>query len=259
MRWMLFVSLLWCASAVADEVTVFTTRHLPPQQLVPLIKPVLGEHGSVSAFGDKLIVRAAADKLEEVRWLISELDKPQRNLLIEVQVGKLASGHDLGLDAQGSWREGGPEGHIRYRRHSTRAQGDSLQSVRTLEGRAALISIGQSVPVYEAHQTQHPDGTTSQGFRQRFREANRGFYALPRIHGERVTIEIHQQDDSPSQRTGHFNTQHASTIVSGALGEWISLGGVDQRQARDGSGLGYSAKTARSDERHLSLRVTVLP
>lgn len=254
--WFLSLALL-CASALADEVTLFTLKHLPPQSLISQIKPLVGD-GSVSAYGDKLIVRATADRLQEIRWLVEQLDKAPRNLLIEVEVGAHRSGHDRGLSAQGSWQSGGPQGELRFRHHGTRGHADNLQSIRTLEGRAALISTGQSVPIYEVEQSQSADGSTRQSFRQHFRETQTGFYALPRIQGEQVTIEIYQQDERPGIRTGHFNTQQASTIVSGKLGNWINLGGIDEQQRRRGSGLGFSARTTRAEQRNIALRVTVI-
>ena len=50
-----------------------------------------------------------------------------------------------------------------------------------------------------------------------FRDIGRGFYAEPRLAGDRVTLEISQRADSPGGY-GSVNTQRLATTVSGAPG-----------------------------------------
>ena len=63
-----------------------------------------------------------------------------------------------------------------------------------------------------------------------YRDIGQGFYAEPRLAGDRVTLEISQQADSPGGY-GSVNTQRLATTVSGRLGEWIELGGSGRQAA----------------------------
>lgn len=223
-----------------------------------MLHSVLGKQGAISAHGDKLIVRAPADKLEEIRWLISELDRPARNLLIEMRVDR----HDylreqrfrVGDDNQKTGTSG-----AFFLRESGTGRDHGTQRVRTLDGRAALIQVGQDVPQYEITETVGPGGVPRQSYSVQYRNATRGFYVLPRLHGKQVTLEIYQHDERQAPvRTGYFDVQHASSVLRGNLNEWIPLGSVDARGRDSRSGIVHSASTRSRDERHISVRVTAL-
>ena len=66
---------------------------------------------------------------------------------------------------------------------------------------------------------------------------------MPRVNGERVTIDIAQQAESIDHRVaGGVQGQRLATTVSGRLGEWIELGGSG-RQAAGRQGGGFSVGT----------------
>jgi hypothetical protein len=93
-----------------------------------------------------------------------------------------------------------------------------------------------------------------------FRDIGQGFYAEPRLAGDRVTLEISQQADSPGRYGyGSADTQRLSTTVSGRLGEWIELGGGGRR-ATTGERGGISLSTQDvSESRSVWLLVEELP
>ena len=143
--------LAWHAAIAAPESVMFDIHSRPAEDLVPQVRMLLGEDGSVAAYGNRLIVRAPAKRLEEVRWLISELDRAPRNLMVEVRVdredNRQASGADVHLNDM--------QANVRFHQYSTRGKGDILQRVRTIDGRPALIQIGQSVPVYSVERSRN--------------------------------------------------------------------------------------------------------
>jgi len=62
-----------------------------------------------------------------------------------------------------------------------------------------------------------------------FRDAATGFYVLPRVAGDRVTLDISPQRETLSkQPRGGVNVQSMVTTVSGRLGEWMEIGGIGQ-------------------------------
>jgi hypothetical protein len=70
-----------------------------------------------------------------------------------------------------------------------------------------------------------------------YRDISRGFYAEPRVSGDRVMVEIYQHSDTPDRRSaGSARIQRLSTRISGRLGEWMQLGGVSQSASGEGSG-----------------------
>jgi type II secretory pathway component GspD/PulD (secretin) len=132
----------------------------------------------------------------------------------------------------------------------------NTQSVRVMEGREAFVRVGQSIPVRERHVRRSVAG--GQVVEQivggtQYRDVTTGFYVLPRISGDRVTLDISPQRESLSRQVpGGVNVQSVVTSVSGRLGEWMEVGGIVQ----DASGqqtvlLGRSVSAARDSRRVL--------
>ena len=234
MRYLIAISLLILCGitfAANSQVVTIQIKSRPAASMVDAVRPILGQDGSVSAFHDKLIVKGTPEQITAVRAMLRQIDRPARRLIIEVrQAGQLSqSSRDFGYGVStGDVRIGrvppGSDAQVRYQDIRTRGSGDSLQRVQALDGRPALIRAGQSVPVYQAQQYVGPWGV-SQGYEVQYRDATSGFYALPRVHGNQVTVEIYQQTERPVD-SGRFNIQQASSMLRGNLGQWMTLGSV---------------------------------
>jgi len=91
--------------------------------------------------------------------------------------------------------------------------------------------MGQSVPVPLRQAVLGPNGVVVTESTV-YRDLGQGFYAEPHLAGDRVTLEISPQNDTPgSYGPGSANIQRLSTTVSGRLGEWIALGGLGQESS----------------------------
>lgn len=263
MRQLLFIALLLITAGVAaqpPQTAVFQIKSRPAASLVESVRPLVGEQGGVSAFHDRLIVRGSPAELNAVRELVSQIDRPARRLLIEVRNAGQASlsTRSLGYGVNtGDVRLGrvppGRDGQISYQSFETRGQADSLQRVQALDGQPALIRTGESVPIYQGQQHLYGYGVF-QGYSLHYRDANRGFVALPRVHGDQVTVEIYQQDER-YLADGRFALQEASTVLRGPLGQWLTLGATGGDDSDSSDQLGWHVTTRRAEDRRLELRV----
>lgn len=256
--------MLWLIAGVAvaqsGRIETFIVRSQPAAALVEVVRPMLSDGAAVSAFHDRLIVNGSADDLARVRKLLADLDRPPRRLLIEVrQAGSLSlssSGIGYGIDT-GNVEIGstapGNRAEVRAGVAETRGRNDSLQRVQALDGRAAFIRSGEDVPVYQGYQGVY-GGRVVQGFQMQYRNTGSGFYALPRVHGDRVTVEIYQQHERPMSNN-RFLTQQASTVLDGALGQWLTLGSVGGSDSDQHNALGSHYQTRREQDRLIELRV----
>lgn len=256
----LLICLGGLASAGDSQVVVIPVMNQPAAALVETLRPLLGQHGSVSAHHDRLIVRGSREEIAAVRSLLGEIDRPARRLIIEVrQGGGLAQstqgfGYGVRTDELRLGRvPPRSDAGIAYQDLRTRARDDSLHRVQALDGRPALIRAGQSVPVYEAYQDVYGRGLV-QGYQVRYRDLSSGFYALPRVHGNQVTVEIHQQQQG-AVPGGRFNTQQAATVLRGTVGQWLTLGSIGGEDSDSHNEPGWHAQTRRSQDRQLELRV----
>jgi hypothetical protein len=94
-----------------------------------------------------------------------------------------------------------------------------------------------------------------------FVDADRGFWVLPRVSGDRVTLEMSTANDRVQSRRGNtlgsreIGTQRVDTIVSGRLGEWIEIGAVAEHARQQEQVVLGRESASRSDRHAVVLKV----
>lgn len=144
---------------------------------------------------------------------------------------------------------------VRIIRRSTTSQGNGVQQVQATEGFPALIQVGQSVPITST-------GTDSYGQihqQTQYRDVMRGFYATATVIGDRVQVTISNYQDRLSRsQPGAIDMQETDTRVSGRIGEWITIGGIDEQGRSSQSGTLRSYSTQGQQDYGLRLKVDML-
>ena len=116
----------------------------------------------------------------------------------------------------------------------------------------ALIQVGQSVPLTTTQQ----DSYGRLQNQTQYRNVTQGFYVTASVTGETVHLAISTNRDRMSQeRPDVVNVQSTDTTVSGRLGEWIPLAGINRETQADKSSTTRSYSTQGRDD--LTLRVKV--
>jgi type II secretory pathway component GspD/PulD (secretin) len=129
------------------------------------------------------------------------------------------------------------------------------QQVRTQEGTPAYIGAGSSVPVIARTVQRTVNGVVVQETVTP-RDIVSGFYATPRVNGDTVFLDISTQRDTPGNLgAGSANVNRMSSTVSGKLGQWIEVGGVNQSSASESSGILSRSSDAGQSTRRVFLRV----
>jgi type II secretory pathway component GspD/PulD (secretin) len=244
------------ATASADELEMIQLRHRSADELLPVIRPLLDKDEVVTGMNDQLILRASARNIVQIRRLLESIDTLPRSLKITVM-------QNVDGDTAARLMEiSGRLGSVESAQHgvhivSTRTLEDDkkTQQLTVMEGHRARVSSGQSVPVEQRVQT--PWGTQST---TRYQTVESGFYVLPRIHGERVTLEITAQNDAiaPDQNNSTYpvtRIQQAATTVSGRLGEWIDAGGTMVQNDTEGSGISMRSSSHRQAHSTVLIKV----
>ena len=284
-RCLLLTLLFAClpASALAQqEMEIIALRHRTLDQVLPALQPLLEAGGSLSGMNDQLILRASRRNREQIKQALAAIDTPARRLLIRVSQNRDAQSRQQGSEVAGqividqrgriTQPSSGTQGNTRievrrgassitaqaHDRQGTESSG-STQMVQVVEGGRALIHVGQSLPIPLRQMAFGPRGAVvSEGIV--YRDLGQGFYAAPRVVGDRVTLEISPQFDSPgNQGYGSILTQRLSTTVSGRLGEWLELGGSSQQTNLGEHGNRGNGSSQASDRRSVWLQVEELP
>lgn len=264
---------------------VITLRFRTAEQVMPVLKPLLDKTGTMSGMQNQLIVRTTPANLADIKRVLETLDAVPRRLMITVRqdatierdrtqadvTGRVTvGGAGVAVPDSGSARGGVVEVQrgadvLRGRIDNTRSldADRNTQSLQVLEGSSAFIRAGQSVPVPQRQIVRTiVNGQIVERVSNavEYRDVMTGFYVLPRLAGDRVTLEISPQRDtlaSPEQNLprGSINVQQAATTVSGRLGDWIEVGGVVQGVSNQQTMILGSTRETSSDNRRILLKV----
>jgi hypothetical protein len=262
-------------------VEVIPLKYRTAEQIIPVIQPLVGPEGSVGGFQGQLILRATPANLEEIRRILARIDTAPRRLVITVRQGAQGersrraaevsgfAGNDRArVFVPGSGETSGGNvvirpGDDRLRARvidSQRADADqSTQTVQVLEGSSAFIRMGETraVPTRQVRRTVIGGQVVEQVVEStEYRDASTGFYVLPRVTGDRVMLDVSPHRDSFSgQSPGAVSVQRVVTTVSGRLGEWIELGGIDQASSSQSSALLGAESRSAADRRQVLIKV----
>jgi type II secretory pathway component GspD/PulD (secretin) len=239
-------------NAVEMKLEIIPLQYRNADEIIPIIRPLVHQGGTVTGMNDQLIVKTTPANLIEIKQILAGIDKAARRLLITVKQdidgqintqehgisgrysrgdisisNKNRSDNKQGLVLSAEDDEGN---HVRYRNLSTRSELDDKNTfqVQTVDGKAAYIQTGQQVPVANRNAYVTHGGVMVQDSVE-YHDVSSGFYVLPRVSGERVTLLVSPQLSRvhPNQ-SAVFDVQNAETTTTGRLGEWLQIGSITQ-------------------------------
>jgi hypothetical protein len=252
------VLLLLAPALRAQSLETIQLRFRAAEDILPILQPLVPPGAALSGMGDLLLVRADAATVQQLRAVVATLDRAPRQLLITVGQATNASGG--GTTVRGSGTVGAGDIQVGVNRPPQAEAGVSVavrsgtasdgmrnvSSVRALEGHESFIAVGQSRPFTSTTVTHGGLFPPVVSQTTDFRDVQSGFYATPRINGERVTLEISpRQQRVTDGRQPAVTTASVVTTVSGRLGEWIQIGGSSATETQSERGLG--TRGTRSD------------
>lgn len=269
----LFTALLGIAGiAFADyPIEVIELKSRPYEEILPLVRPFVGSDGTVTGMGNSLVIKAAPERMSEIKRLLATLDRPPKRLRIVVDNGDDRARSSRGYRASADIKTGNGQisinspgypvdssrGEIRlHDRRSTTTQ-SSQQFVQAMEGQPAYISSGLQVPL-RTTESYYGGGIPYQRTTTQLQDVTRGFYVVPRVSGDAVTLEIAQHNDQPGRRYGVVDSQRIDSVVHGRLGEWIDLGGLDTTETAHQGGLGRAVNSQQGRLQGIKVKVECL-
>ncbi|GLK89667.1 secretin N-terminal domain-containing protein [Pseudomonas turukhanskensis] len=266
LRALLAIFCLSISLPVLAATEVMPLNYRTADDVLPVVQSVLGNEGRASNYGNQLIVNAPPAKLQEVRDLLKQIDKQPKRLLISVETTDSNHMNDQGYSVNSTISAGNAEvqtgrgevngrDQVRIINRSTQSRNGGTQQVQTNEGYPALIQVGQSVPLTNTSVDSYgrPYNNTE------YRNVMRGFYVTASLTGDLVHVSISNNNDRLSQtQQGAINIQNTDTKVTGRLGEWITIGGVNENAQSDQSGFVQRRSTQGRDDMTLRLKVDAL-
>lgn len=188
------------AVAFAQEsVQIIRLKHRSAEELIPVLEGLYPGQVHVKTMNGRLFVRSSLEHFVEIKKLVDELDRKPKMLRISVATNASGVTNSRGIRVN--------ERGLRVHDNEAQGQAKADRVVQTLEGTEAWISTGQP-------------------------QASSGFFATPQLQGDgRVVLRLGQQEASGAR------IQNSRTTVSGRLGEWFEVGGVNESSHGKDSGL----------------------
>jgi type II secretory pathway component GspD/PulD (secretin) len=259
-------------TAFADyPIEVIELKSRPYEEILPLVQPFVGSDGTVTGMGSRLVIKAAPERVTEIKRLLAGFDRPPRRLRIMVSNGddrvRSSSGYRASADIKtgnGQISINSPghpvdssRGELRVHDRRSTTRQSSQQFVQAMEGQPAYISSGLRVPL-QTTERYYDGGIPYQRSTTQLHDVTRGFYVVPRVSGDTVTLEIAQHSDQPGRRYGVVDTQRVDSVVNGRLGEWIDLGGLDATETARQGGLARSVNSQQGRLQGIQVKVDCL-
>ena len=262
-----WLALLLCslvAAVGAQSLEVIDLKHRRAEELIPVLQPLLEPGGALTGQDYKLFVRASATNVAQLRQALAQLDRQPRQLFVSVRRSTQQEIEREGASVAGTVRSGDAAVAVNEPRRSSsgvtvRATDDStndrsvgVASVQVLEGNAAFISSGTSVPIVTAVAGgggRRPWAAAASSYRN----VGSGFLVTPRVANTEVVLEIEQQDEQ--LRNGNIRTQSLSTQVRGPIGAWLALGDISESSRSTRSGTLSREYATRADQRSIWVKV----
>ncbi|MGE5470269.1 MAG: hypothetical protein ACM3X0_05670 [Bacteroidota bacterium] len=246
----LLLALVFGMPAWGQSMEIIELKSKTVDQVLPALLPLVEPGGTLSGADNQLFLRASPKNRADIKRALAAIDTPARRLIIHIAQNRQAESAARGAEASGqvvlgSTRRSGGEAKV----WDTRSvRGDSAgQMVQTVDGGRAFIQVGRSLAL-PMRQTMIGPGGAVINETVVFRDVGNGFYAVPHVNGQRVTLEISQQAESvDAYGRGSINTQRLATTVAGRLGEWIELGGGGRQANSQQGGTTYSTSDARDN------------
>ena len=252
---------------------IITLQHRMTDDVVDILRPLVAPGGTVTGMNNQLILKTTPENLAELKTVIQSLDRTPRQLIISVRQnsgGRIESQQrsidgrystsDVTIDTNGTHRgrdglvisaEDDDGNVIRYKNRNSvsRTTDDNMFTVHATEGYPALITTGQSIPVPNRTAYATAGGVIVTD-RVEYINADSGFYVLPRLNGNQVTLLVAPRLTRVAPgRTPILDVKDVETTATGQLGEWIEIGGINQG-FRDSSRETLSSTHVSGNELH---------
>ncbi len=271
----LVLALLLVSGAQASSLTTISLKSRPAEEIIPVVEPMLAPGEVITGRGFKIFLRASEATEEQVREMIDALDVAAKMLRISVFQGsardletlavsgslEIESGNaSIGIGtaqtgSAGSIGVGSANARagVDMSASSTRAAGGPVHQLRVAEGSEGFIETGEQIPYFTGA------GRNRQGTTLQFQDVTTGFYVMPRVNGDRVTLRINPFKRSLSgDQSGSIAVQQANTTITGPLGEWLQLGGASEQFQRSESGIVSRSSASGSTENSIWIRADLL-
>ncbi len=243
----------------ADTVMkIITLKNRPAESIQPLLAPLLDNNEQIIAAHDSLILKVRPQNLSSLSALIKKLDKPLNQFMIYVTQSRAQTSKQLEARLHGSLSTDSPYLQGMYGDTQSLDDNNSIQSLRTVEGKPAFIKSGENRPFYAIRLWGNRDYLPSYGVDTQWLEITTGFSVTPRMSGDKIQLSIRPWRDH-FEKNQSFSTQEAATTLLIPAGKWIAIGEISSADTTQQNGFLRHSRSTGQTRLKLFVKVEKLP
>ena len=241
----LFAILVWALileSGIlsANEVAVIKVQYHRAEELLPIIRSLLSDKGSVTVSQrvNSLVVADNPESIRRVYAFLESFDKPVEQVRIHVRFYSTGAKEDSAVKARGRYsnddvnvaagrkKKDGMDISIEDR--SYRQQSDSRAFVAAMSGSPAFIRTGKEIPYRQgsAFFRRHAPG----GETVIWQKAESGFEVTATVAGDNVHLAIVPRIAYDNRKDAVIHFFEARTELTVPFGQWVEIGGGAAQQ-----------------------------
>ena len=232
---------LFLPAYAETEFKIITLQHRFAEEILPAIKPLVGDDGTATAMQNNLIIRTSRKNMAEIEQLVTSLDNVRENLKITIRRN---TNNDMGRSRAeisgrrridnvtvetGSRRINKQNGVVLdIENYQNKSNVSNEQFIRVADGEQAFISVGQSIP-YTQEWISLSNRYIGIQRNTAFVNIDTGFAVRPRTVGNQVELEITPRFSQLNQN-GFIDFTTLTTIIRVNRDEWLDVAGIMQQK-----------------------------
>lgn len=205
---------------------------------------------SITARGQQMVVRGEPSVLDEIGMLVETMDVAPAQMRITVRSRNNVDSKSGGAGVSGD----NNRVNVQVERKVTTTRRNQERTLVVQDGQSAHITSGQvrTVPVAIR------GGRNPAAFLDQV-ETRSGFLVSPQVISDQaVELNIVSFEEDPEGDIPGYETEALMTIRRVEPGEWVELGGTQERRAGEQSGITYQTSGNRQQNQTFEVKVEVL-
>lgn len=266
-----------------EQVSEIYETYMPADKLVPVLQPMLGVNDRITAYHNKLLVKAPRERQEKLLEMLQEIDRPLRNLLIsvrysnqldnqinrnsaDIQYSDANKGVRIGGDDdshqgdnvvvyKGSSRDSKIQTRVVTRDHFSTRNDNITQQIRVLEGQQGFLQVGEERPEtsYVFISPYAASASTE------YRMVGNGVYVIPQILKDKIRLELYTTNQRRSGKNQQqVQTTEAQSVLLVEPDVWTPFAGASVQSNTSGDSFTTSTRNLKQGNQGLELKVTIV-
>lgn len=246
----------------AEQTTEVYNTNLPANKLLPVIQPLLGPDDRITAYHNKLFIKALPAQQQEVLEVLDEVDRLPKNIIISTRYSedmeltrKLIAAEDPYFDPdasqqdkqeikvyRGSSQNSTIEVEMMNRRRFSTAYNQADQQIRVLEGEQGILNMGEERDVADMTWVS-PFGS---GTTQQRKSVDNVLYVIPSLTKDRVRLEVFVTNQAFRGGDQKIKKTSAQSVLLLTPGIWTPLASGSQSRTSSGNGVSLNTGAVKS-------------